>query len=593
MRRLIRFWTDYARRFRWTYALGLVCLVATNVLTVSIPSFVQRAVDALGHGEGPRAATTWAFAVLAAGVGIVVVRTLSRTLFFNPGRTIEYRVKNDLFDRLLTLPRRFFDRMRPGEIVSRGTNDTNSMRALIGFGSLQVFNVALTLSLTLGKMFLAHVALTLLCVGPLLVAALILRVAVKAMFRLTVQVQAQVATLSDRILEAYNGVGVLQAFNALPGADARFDEANGRLLDLTLALVRVRSWLLPVVSVVGNLCVVILLYAGGRRVIEGTLTIGQLAAFAVYVNILVGGLTSLGWLVAAVQRGYVSLGRVYELLDQPVERPPVRAALPAPGPRGFGLEVRDLRFAHDGGPTVLDGVSFRVRPGETLGIFGLTGAGKSTLLDLVARVHEPPPGTVFLDGVDVRDVPVRDYWRAVAYVPQEPFLFSRTVRENIALAAGDEEIDEDRLRAAVEDAALAPDLEALVDGLDTVVGERGITLSGGQRQRTALARAFYRDFDLLLLDDVMSAVDHATEKRLIDAVYRRGGGRTTLIVSHRISALARADRIIVIDGGRVVAEGTHAELLERDGPYARAWRLQRAAEALEAERRDREEAARA
>ncbi len=579
MQRLTRFWREYAARYRWQYLWGVVFLVLTNWLTVEIPGFVQAAVDALEAGGGERAAVRWAWAVLAAGVGIIIVRVLSRVLFFNPGRTVEFRIKNDMFDRLMALPRRFFDHMRPGEIISRGTNDTSALRALIGFAALQLFNVVFTLVLTLGKMFWAQPTLTLLCLVPLAIATLILRSAVKVMFRLTIEMQAHVATLSERILESYNGVGVLQSFNALSGVDARFEQANDRFLRTSLALVNIRTWLLPIVSVVGNVCLVILLYAGGRRVVAGTLTLGELAAFTVYVNILVNGLTNMGWLVNAAQRGYVSLGRVYEVVDAPIERPPATAPLPEPGSRGFGLEVRDLRFSHESAPDVLNGVTFRVAPGETLGVFGLTGAGKSTLLDLVARVREPPPGTVFLDGTDARDVPVREYWRRLAYVPQEPFLFSRSIAENVALA--DDAVDEGRLRSAVADAALETDVGAFPDGLDTVVGERGITLSGGQRQRTALARAFYRDFDLLLLDDVLSAVDHATEKRLIDAIYRRGA-RTALIVSHRISALARADRVVVLEGGRVVAEGRHADLLTQGGAYAQAWKMQQAADALEA-----------
>lgn len=583
MKRLLRFWREFARRYRGWFLLGIVCLVATNLLTVAIPTFVQRAVDALAAGHGTDGALPWAFAVLGAGVGVIVVRTLSRTMFFNPGRTVEFRVKGAMFDRLLDLPQRFFDRMKPGDIISRGTNDTNAMRALIGFGTLQLFNTGLILLLTVGRMTQMNATLTLLCLGPLALAGAFMWYAIMAMFRVYGDLQAQVAALSERILEGYNGVAVVQAYNALPGAMARFEGDNQRLLSLGERLLRIRSWMLPVVSVTGNLCVVVVLYWGGRLAVRGELTVGELAAFIVYLNIVVSGLTNLGFMVGAVQRGYVSLGRIYEVLDAPNDRAAPTAALPPMPPGGYDIEVRDLTFTHAGaeGPSLRD-LSFAVRPGETLGVFGLTGSGKSTLLDVLARIHDPPPGTVRLAGTDITTVSPRDYWRTVAYVGQEAWLFSRSVRENVALAEPPDRIEPARLQAAVEDAALAGDVATFPEGLDTRVGERGITLSGGQRQRTALARAFYRDFDVLLLDDVMSAVDHATEKKLIDAVYRRAAGCTTIIVSHRISVLARADRIIVLEDGRLVEEGTHASLLQRAGPYARAWKLQRAADRLEA-----------
>ena len=314
-----------------------------------------------------------------------------------------------------------------------------------------------------------------------------------------------------------------------------------------------------------------------------SLTARALAAFAVYIRILVTGLTSLGWLVNSVQRGWISLHRVYDVLDAP-GRHPGDGSVPAPE-GGHTLAVRGLSFAYPDAPErpVLQDIDLEVSPGETVGIFGFTGSGKSTLLDVLARIYEPPPGTVHLDGVDVRRLAIRDFWRTVGYVTQEPFLFSTSIRDNVLLGA-DGEADRD-VDQAVTDAALLDDLAVLPDGLETVVGERGITLSGGQRQRVALARAFHRSFEVLLLDDVLSAVDHATEKRLIDAIYRRlhppeGRPRTALIVSHRVSVLARADRVLVLDAGRVVDEGRHEDLVARGaGPYARAWRLQQAEEA--------------
>ena len=618
-----RFLGRYAKPHVRSYLAGLVFLLATTGLTVAIPTFVELAVDSMASmgaagtvGAVGVATTTdtgpdpvvYAWAIIAAGLGVMVVRTLSRVLFFNPGRVIEYHLKSDLFRHLTELPRRYYDRMRPGEIVSRGTNDAQAVRGFIGFGSLQVFNVALTLLLSIGKMLLTDWRLTLWVLVPLTLAVLVLRRAIREMFSLTRKTQEELGNLSSRVLETYGGAGVIQSMNAVPMAKERFEKNNAALLAVGQRLAFVIAWLLPIVDVVGNACLVLLLFVGGQMVVDGTLTPGELAAFAVLIRIVAGGLNSLGWLVNALQRGWISLDRVYEVIDAPAPaRPADSQTEQSPGSRpgksmerGPSISVRGLTFSHENaqigpGPSggaytgpqtaapALSGVSFELAPGKTLGIFGPTGSGKSTLLDLIARVHDPAPGQVLLDGKDVLELDLPVLRRSLAYVPQDPWLFSQTLRENVALADDASTRDDAKVERAVHAACLSDDLSALADGLETKVGERGVMLSGGQRQRAALARAFYRDFELLLLDDVLSAVDHATEKRLIDSIYQtiagQGRAATTLIVSHRISALRHADEILVLDAGRVVARGRHDELLkDESGLYWKAWRLQQARE---------------
>lgn len=596
---LSRFLGRYAKPHLRSYLVGLLFLLATTALTVAIPTFVELAVDALGPtSEHPAptdgsGAVVFAWAIIAAGLGVMVVRTLSRVLFFNPGRVIEYHLKSDLFRHLTELPRRLYDQMRPGEIVSRGTNDAQAVRGFIGFGSLQVFNVVLTLVLSIGKMVATDWRLTLWVLVPLTLAVLVLRRAIREMFTLTRNTQEELGHLSSRVLETYGGANVLQSMNATAMAKQRFEKNNSALLAVGQRLAFVIAWLLPIVDVVGNACLVILLFVGGQMVVDGTLSPGELAAFAVLIRIVAGGLNSLGWLVNALQRGWISLGRVYEVIDLEAGGSRPTAGSTQPLERGPAITVRGLTFSHPGKaePTpgnrpqapALSDVSFELAPGRTLGIFGPTGSGKSTLLDLIARVHDPAPGQVFIDGKDVLDLELPTLRRGLAYVPQDPWLFSQTLRENVALAEDASTRDDAKVERAVTAACLDDDLSALANGLDTRVGERGVMLSGGQRQRAALARAFYRDFELLLLDDVLSAVDHATEKRLIDSIYqtiaRQGRAATTLIVSHRISALKHADEILVLDQGRVVRKGTHDELLsDETGPYWRAWRLQQARE---------------
>lgn len=606
-----RFLGRYAKPHLRSYLAGLAFLLATTGLTVAIPTFVELAVDAMGPTSAGLPATTptdtgpspvvYAWAIIAAGLGVMVVRTLSRVLFFNPGRVIEYHLKSDLFRHLTELPRRYYDRMRPGEIVSRGTNDAQAVRGFIGFGSLQVFNVALTLVFSIGKMLVTDWRLTLWVLVPLTLAVLVLRRAIREMFGLTRKTQEELGHLSSRVLETYGGAGVIQSMNALPMAKERFEKNNAALLAVGQRLAFVIAWLLPIVDVVGNACLVLLLFVGGQMVVDGTLTPGELAAFAVLIRIVAGGLNSLGWLVNALQRGWISLGRVYEVIDAPAPERPAASAEAVQMERGPSISVRGLSFRHEnaqvgaGAPSgssatagpqaapALSEVSFELAAGKTLGIFGPTGSGKSTLLDLIARVHDPAPGQVFLDGRDVLELDLPVLRRSLAYVPQDPWLFSQTLRENVALADDASTRDDAKVERAVKAACLSDDLSALADGLDTKVGERGVMLSGGQRQRAALARAFYRDFELLLLDDVLSAVDHATEKRLIDSIYQtiagQGRAATTLIVSHRISALRHADEILVLDAGRVVARGRHDDLLkDESGLYWKAWRLQQARE---------------
>ncbi len=400
---LARFLRRYATPHIKSYALGLFFLLATTGLTVAIPAFVELAVDAL-EPTGPAAqadagkAIGLAWAIIAAGLGVMIVRTLSRVLFFNPGRVIEFHMKSDLFRHLTELPRSYYDQVRPGEVVSRGTNDAMAVRGLIGFGSLQVFNVALTLLLTIGKMLLTDWRLTFWVLVPLLLAVIVLWRAIRDMFKLTRETQETLGTISARTLELYSGATVLQTLNATPMATARFEEQNTKLLGVAQRLAFVIAWLLPIVDVVGNFCLVLLLFVGGNMVVEGTLSPGELAAFAVLIRIVAGGLNSLGWLVNALQRGWISLVRVYEVMDAPARSTddgaqPMPASVSAED-RGHLLEVRDLTFCHPGRPDAdgkprasrrSTGVSFTVGRARRSASSAPPAAGKTTLLHMLAR----------------------------------------------------------------------------------------------------------------------------------------------------------------------------------------------------------------
>lgn len=581
VRLLIRFWFEYAHRHKWTYALGAFFLLATTGLGTLIPKLVQWSVESL---EAKESVVQWAVALLGAGLATIIVRTLSRTLIFNPGREVEYDLKKNLFDHLLKLPARYYEQeLSAGEIINRGTNDAAAVRGLIGYGSLQLLNVSMTLLLTLSQMVWIDLKLTLYCLPPLIIAALILRKIVLIMFSLTRESLSQVGALGDQLLEAYGGASLVQNFGAQKGVQARFDADNLYLLKLIERLQAIFVWGLPVVTVMGQLCIVILLAIGGAAVARGTLSLGALTAMIVYINLLVGCITSLGWLTGAIQRGYLSLVRLYEVLDAPLVTPSNPQQVPQGALEGHHLKVEGLTFCYPTAqkPTLID-LSFELNPGEIVGIFGLTGSGKSTLLDVLSRTYDPPQNVVWINGVDLTQIESREYWRHVTYVQQQAFMFSDRLRDNITLGmqAVEDDLDEQnlnekRLVDAIEAACLSAEIEHFSHGLDTQVGERGVTLSGGQRQRSALARAFYRTgYQLLLLDDVLSAVDHATELKLIESIYARQPACTTLIVSHRMSVLQRADRILVIDEGRLVAQGTPEELSKQEGIYADAWHAQ-------------------
>ncbi|RMG96660.1 MAG: ABC transporter ATP-binding protein [Deltaproteobacteria bacterium] len=575
---LARFYRGYVRRNVPSYVAGAVALVATNYAVVRIPKLAGEAVDLLGAGDRAAiaAARTTAWELVVLGVGIVLVRTLSRILFFNPARRVEYRVGVDVFAHLLAMPRTFLGRQNVGELVSLATNDATALRLLAGFASLQICNVAIAIPMHVVQMWRTHPQLTLACLVPVTLGALYMRHTIRRFYALVRRGMEFLARLSDRVLECYAGVGAIRVLGAERAALARFDERNDAYLDLQLRVASMRAFAMPVLGFSGLVGTAVVLWWGGRKVMAGELSVGDLVAFSALLLSLVSVLTSLAWVLASMSRGMASLRRIDALLGEPEVDEQRGEALVLSAPPS--LSVRDLTFAYDETEPVLCGVSFDVPRGGTVGIVGSTGAGKTTLLSLIARVLEPPERTIFVDGRDVKSVRLADWRRAVAYVPQQPFLFSATIRDNILFGLPPE-VDPAspeaarRLDRVIRLAALEDDLAAMPEGLDTVVGERGIMLSGGQRQRIALARALVRNAPILLLDDVLSAVDQGTEARLVEAIAGLHGASTaeaptTVVVSHRTSVLEHADHIVVLDGGRVVEAGSHDELVRAGGLYA-------------------------
>jgi ATP-binding cassette subfamily B protein len=577
----LRFLAGYAKRNLVHYVLGFVALLATNYAVVRIPALLGQALNVLeGSGAAVLAeARGIAVELMVLAVVVIGVRTLSRVLFFNPGREIEYRLGIDLFERLLGLQRPYFNRHKVGELISIASNDTTSVRLLVGFAGLQVINVAVAIPMHLWQMASTDLALTAWCLAPVVFGAAYMRWTVKRFFAMVRDGMQQLARLSDRVLESYAGVGTIRSHAAEEATLRRFDERNNSYLALQLRVSAIRAFGMPVLAFSGLVGAGIVLWAGGNRVLAGELGIGDLATFTALLVSLVGTLTALAWVLAAVGRGMVATDRVAELMHTPDELPKVEHPLDVKQPPP--LEIRGLSFTYEGQTTAaLQSVDAKIGPGGTLGIFGKTGSGKTTLVNLLTRVYTPPVGTVFVDGVDVVGAPLAALREAMAVVPQTPFLFSTRLRDNITLADAnprrrkDSDEPDPRLDAVLDTASLRDDIAQLAAGLDTIVGERGVMLSGGQRQRAALARAIYRNRPILVLDDVLAAVDQATEARLVASIRALRSSSeidsapTTVIVSHRTSVLEHADEILVLDGGRVVERGTHDELVAKGGLYA-------------------------
>jgi ATP-binding cassette subfamily B protein len=573
---ILRLLRDYAWTHRWSYLAGAVFLSLTNWVAVTIPGEIGHAVDALREGTPPgRQVAVIAFM----GLGVMLVRTLSRVLIFNPGRHVEYRLRRDLFGRLLRLQPSFYARHRRGDLVSRASNDVGMVRTMVGYAGLQVFNVTTAVILTVGKMLALSPRLTLLTLLPIVVGMGVVQWGIRRLFDLSRRNQEQLGEISDHVLGSLQGMATIQGFAAEEAFVRRFEARNQDWLRTGMRLALVRALALPLLVLAGGFSVWALIAAGGPLVLAGALTVGQLAAFTALLAVLLPPLRSLGWMLSVIQRGRASLERILELMDAPVDRPEGSSGLrPAPG-RGPEIRLEALTYAYPDSPdrAALEDLTVTLPAGALVGLFGRTGSGKSTLLRILSRLDNPPRGTVVVDGVDLLDLDL-DAWRErMAVVPQRPFLFSETVARNVALC---EEPEPGRVREATDLAALSADLEALPAGLETVVGERGIMLSGGQRQRVALARGLHREADLLVLDDVLSAVDHETEARLVRTLTdlnRRPRRPTVLIASHRLSALRHTDLILVLDRGRLVDRGTHDDLVARPGVYRDTWLAQRQA----------------
>ncbi|MDX1394095.1 MAG: ABC transporter ATP-binding protein [Gemmatimonadota bacterium] len=573
----------YFRPYRKGIAAGLALVVIGNAFVVAGPYVLKIAIDALTAELRPELIPR--YALLIVGVALLggIARYGMRELLNGISRRMETDIRADLFDHLMRLPPQFFDSWRTGDLMSRATNDVQAVRMVAGPAIMYAVNTLAVSAFALGLMIWIDPMLTLVAMIPMALLPPAVFTFGKRIHRRFERIQSQFSELSSFAQENLAGVRIVKAYAREDAQAGRFAALNEEYMVRNLALARVWGAFHPSLILLTGVGGVVVLWFGGGQVIGGDITIGDFVAFSFYLTQLMWPMIALGWVTNLFQRGAASMGRLNELFAiEPAIADPEH---PAPaGPVRGAVEFEDVGFRYPGTDTpVLEGVSFRIEAGQTIAVVGATASGKTTLARLIPRLYDVTDGAVRIDGIDVRDMPLAHLRDSVAVVPQEPFLFSMRLRRNIELRYDDGADDAwpESLEHAIDVAQLRKTLQVLPDGIDTRLGERGINLSGGQKQRATLARALYRDAPILILDDALSAVDTQTETAILRGLRAYMAGRTSIIVSHRVSAVRDADLILVLDDGRIVERGRHDDLISAGGVYTRLLERQLLAEELE------------
>ena len=571
----------YLWRYWRRYLLGGLCLLGTATLVMWIPWWIREAVRILEQG-GPLSDVTFYAAVIAsAALAQGIIRTCSRALIFNAGRNVEYDLRNDLFAHLQKLPSSFYHARRTGDLMSRVINDISAVRVMLGPGVLNFANAPLYYVYALALMLSMDVRMTLAALAPF---PLLMYAAAKFRGRImksSLEVQQQMSVLSSHVQENLSGMHVVKAYAQEKYQTQQFVALNEEFRSKSLEMARMRGIVTPIMQGINGLTVVIVIWYGGVRVARGDLLVADIVAFIAYLNVLAWPTAAFGWMLSLVERGRAAMKRLEEVLNTQPAIASLSGALPVAGLKN-GIEFREVSFAYEqqtNGHPILNSISFSLPMGKTIALVGRIGSGKSTVAQLVPRLFDASSGEVLIDGQDVRKLSLRDLRKALGYVPQEPFLFSTSLRRNLAF--GRDDVSDQDLQRAVRIARLDRDVENFPRGLDTVVGERGVTLSGGQKQRATLARALAIDPPVLILDDCLSSVDAQTEAEILQGLRSILKEKTCLIISHRISAVKDADEIFVFEEGRILERGTHHQLVERGGLYAELYQQQRLTEELE------------
>src|ERR1700675_102930 len=566
----------YLRKYRGSYFIGAICVFINNGVWILFPLVLRRAVDGLQGGVTREKLLAYSLQLMGVAAIKGIFQFLTRWMVIGISREIEFDLRNDLFRHLESLSYSYYQRTRTGDIMARATNDLNAVRMLLGPAIMYSANTIVFTAGALAFMLSISPRLTLYAFLPLPIASITVQYFGKQIHERFEKIQAMFSEISARAQENFSGARVIRAYVQEEPEIAAFEKANQEYIKRSLKLVRLMGMLWPTLETMLGLAIVLVLWLGGREVLYGRMSVGGFVAFNTYMVQLTWPVIALGWVINIFQRGTASMGRINEIL---VEKPEiddseeVKAA--AEGGRAATIkgeiEFRGLNFAYNKVP-VLHDINLRIPAGSSLAIVGPTGSGKTTLVSLIPRIYDAAPGSVWIDGKPVRDFALESLRRQIGFVPQETFLFSETVRENIAF--GKEDVADEEVRSAAEAANIAHDIEDFPEQYRTMVGERGITLSGGQKQRTAIARAIIRNPRILILDDALSSVDTHTEDKILNHLREVMQNRTTIFISHRVSTVRNADRIAVLHAGRIVELGTHDELLARNGYYSELYNKQ-------------------
>ena len=579
----------YLKRYRGGLFWGGLCVLFNNGIWILFPQVLRRAVNDLHTGVTRQKLLTYSLLIIAIALIKGIFQFLTRWVVIGISRDIEFDLRNDLFAHLERLSYSYYQRNRTGDIMARATNDLNAVRMLLGPAIMYSANTIVFTAGALGFMLAISPKLTLYAFLPLPITSIVIQYFGRRIHERFERIQAMFSDISARAQENFSGARVIRAYVQEQAEIAAFEGANREYIRRSLGLVRLMGMLWPTLELMLGAAVVIVLWLGGRQVLLGKMNVGDFVAFNTYMVQLTWPVIALGWVINIFQRGTASLVRINEILSQQPEiadeaKPAsdngatgVSPVLPGGGARFSTsiqgeIEFRNLNFAYDG-TSVLKEINLRIPAGSSLAIVGPTGSGKTTLVSLIPRIYDAAPGTVLIDGRAIRQFPLDSLRRQIGFVPQETFLFSDTIRENIAFGISAEAKQEDGepslddIKAAAEAANIAQDIESFPEGYNTTVGERGITLSGGQKQRTAIARALLRSPRILILDDALSSVDTHTEDKILNHLREIMRGRTTIFISHRVSTVRNADSIAVLHQGRIVEQGTHDQLIARNGYY--------------------------
>ena len=555
-------------------------MVVTQALGASLPLILKKGIDGLSAGSIGRTLLFFAALLVLVSLTKAFFQFWMRWILIGISRDIEYDLRNDLFTHLLRLSPRYYTENRTGDLMSKLTNDLNAVRNMLGPGIMYSAYTVATGVATVSVMLYLDWRLTVLALAPLPLISVAVTIFGRKIHDRFESIQALYSDLTERVRENLAGVRVVRAFCQEKAEQATFDRMNHRFVTMNRQLIWISSALWPAVSLLFALALLLILVLGGRHVLAGLISVGTFAAFNVYLVQLIWPIIALGWVVNVYQRGIASLGRLDmifaarpEIDDREVPAQPLTSL------RGE-IEFRNLTFSYNGSP-ILKNINLQIPAGKTVAVVGATGAGKSTLVNLIPRLYDAPPGSLLIDGVPIRQIPLKTLREHIGFVPQETFLFSETVRENIRFGtptASDAEVEE-----AAEVSNVLPEIKAFPKGFDNLVGERGLTLSGGQKQRAAISRAVIRNPRILILDDSLSSVDTYTEEKILQRLTGVMAGRTTLLISHRISTIQHADEIVVLHDGQIVERGPHSELLAKDGFYSELYNKQLIEEELEKE----------